>query len=46
MTNVPESLCCLYTATIQREGGAYRIEVPKSEVEEGCVTVTEFGMIW
>jgi len=41
MTNVPESLCCLYTATIQREGGAYWIEVPTSEVEKGVLSDNE-----
>jgi predicted RNA-binding protein with TRAM domain len=36
MVEIPDSLRSLFTATIEEENGTYRIEVPKSEIENNA----------
>lgn len=35
---IPENLHCLISATVQEENGAYVIEIPEQEIEQGALT--------
>lgn len=37
MVDIPESLCSLYTATVEEDDDRYIIEVPRTEVEHEAV---------
>ena len=42
---ISEELTCLYSATVDEQGGSYVIEVPKAEVEEGFVDSSQIYKI-
>jgi predicted RNA-binding protein with TRAM domain len=37
LIEIPEQLTCLFSAKVEPQDDSYVIEVPKSEVEDGCV---------
>ena len=41
MVEIPDQLECLFSTSIDRQGDSYRIEVPRSELEEGTITAGE-----
>lgn len=41
MIEIPDNLECLFTTSLEEQNGSYSIEVPRSEIEEGSVTVGE-----
>ena len=41
MVEIPDRLECLFSTSINQQGGSYRIEVPRSELEEGTITSGE-----
>ncbi|EMA48620.1 TRAM domain-containing protein [Halococcus salifodinae] len=38
MAEVPDQLECLFSASIDQHGDSYRVEIPRSELEEGTIT--------
>ncbi|EJN57690.1 hypothetical protein HSB1_40510 [Halogranum salarium B-1] len=42
MVEVPDSLQCLFTASVTEQNGSYRIEIPRDEVEQSGLDVDEF----
>ena len=41
MVEIPDRLECLFSGSIDQHGDAYRIEIPRSELEEGTITSGE-----
>ena len=41
MTEIPDQLECLFTTSIDQQGDSYRIEIPRSELEQGTITSGE-----
>ena len=41
MVEIPDQLECLFSTSIDQQGDSYRIEVPRSELEEGTITAGE-----
>ena len=41
MVEIPDRLECLFSTSINQQGGSCRIEVPRSELEEGTITSGE-----
>lgn len=41
MVEIPDQLECLFSASVDQQDGSYRIEVPRSELEEGTITAGE-----
>jgi len=41
MVEIPDQLECLFSTSIDRQGDSYRIEVPRSELEEGTINAGE-----
>lgn len=41
MVEIPDSLCSLFSATIEEREGSYVIEVPSSEVDHEALTANE-----
>ena len=38
MVEIPDRLECLFSTLIDQQSGSYRIEIPRSELEEGTIT--------
>ncbi|WP_273837225.1 TRAM domain-containing protein [Halococcus sp. PRR34] len=38
MVEIPDQLECLFSGSIDQQGDAYRIEIPRSELEDGTIT--------
>jgi predicted RNA-binding protein with TRAM domain len=41
MVEIPDRLECLFSASVEQRGDSYRIEVPRSEFEQGTVSTDE-----
>ena len=41
MVEIPDQLECLFSTSIDQQGDSYRIEVPRSELEEGTINAGE-----
>jgi predicted RNA-binding protein with TRAM domain len=41
MVEIPDRLECLFSTSIDQQGDSYRIEVPRSELEEGTIAAGE-----
>ena len=41
MVEIADQLECLFSTSIDQQGDSYRIEVPRSELEEGTITAGE-----
>ena len=41
MVEIPDRLECLFTTSIEQHGDSYRIELPRSELEQGTITSSE-----
>jgi predicted RNA-binding protein with TRAM domain len=41
MVEIPDQLECLFTTSIDQQGDSYRIEIPRSELEQGTITSGE-----
>ena len=41
MVEIPDQLACLFSASIDQQNDSYRIEIPRSELEEGTITSGE-----
>lgn len=41
MVEIPDQLACLFSASVDQSGDSYRIEIPRSELEEGTITTGE-----
>jgi predicted RNA-binding protein with TRAM domain len=41
MVEIPDRLECLFSASIDQRGDSYRIEIPRSEFEQGTITTDE-----
>ena len=41
MVEIPDTLECLFTTSLEEQNGSYTIEVPRSEIEEGSLTAGE-----
>ncbi|EMA55702.1 TRAM domain-containing protein [Halococcus salifodinae] len=41
MVEIPDQLECLFSESIDQHGDSYRIEIPRSELEEGTITSGE-----
>ena len=41
MIEIPDQLECLFTTSIEQHGDSYRIELPRSELEQGTITSSE-----
>ena len=41
MVEIPDRLECLFSTSINQQGDSYRIEIPRSELEEGTITSGE-----
>jgi predicted RNA-binding protein with TRAM domain len=41
MVEIPDQLECLFTTSIDQQGESYRIEIPRSELEQGTITSGE-----
>lgn len=41
MIEIPDTLECLFTTSLEEQNGSYTIEVPRSEPEEGSLTAGE-----
>ena len=41
MVEIPDQLECLFTTSIDQQGNSYRIEIPRSELEQGTITSGE-----
>jgi predicted RNA-binding protein with TRAM domain len=41
MVEIPDQLECLFSASVDQHGDSYRIEVPRSEFEQGTVSTDE-----
>jgi predicted RNA-binding protein with TRAM domain len=42
MVDIPDSLQCLFTASVTEQDGSYRIEIPRAEVEQSGLGVGEY----
>jgi hypothetical protein len=41
MVEIPDQLECLFSTSIDQQGDSYRIEIPRSELEQGTITSDE-----
>ena len=41
MVEIPETLECLFTTSLEKQNDSYTIEIPRSELKEGSLTVGE-----
>ncbi|WP_160135387.1 TRAM domain-containing protein [Halococcus salsus] len=41
MVEIPDSLECLFTTSLEEQDGSYTIEVPRTELEKGSLTAGE-----
>ncbi|EMA53048.1 MULTISPECIES: TRAM domain-containing protein [Halococcus] len=41
MVEIPDRLECLFSTSIDQQGGSYRIEIPRSELEQGTINSGE-----
>ena len=41
MVEIPDTLECLFTTSLEEQNGSYTLEVPRSEIEEGSITAGE-----
>ena len=41
MVEIPDRLECLFSTSIDQQGDSYRIEIPRSEFEEGTINAGE-----
>jgi predicted RNA-binding protein with TRAM domain len=41
MVEIPDRLECLFSTSIDQQSDSYRIEIPRSELEEGTITAGE-----
>ena len=41
MVEIPDRLECLFSTSINQQGDSYRIEIPRSELEQGTITAGE-----
>jgi predicted RNA-binding protein with TRAM domain len=41
MVDIPDSLQCLFSASVTPQAGTYRLEIPREEVEQGGLDVDE-----
>ena len=41
MVEIPDTLECLFTTSLEEQNGSYTIEVPRSELEKGSITAGE-----
>ncbi|EMA43587.1 MULTISPECIES: TRAM domain-containing protein [Halococcus] len=41
MVEIPDQLSCLFSASVDQSGDSYRIEIPRSELDQGIITPGE-----